>query len=73
VIPTSAIIWRGSLPAVYIVNGDNETELRLIRLGEQLDQYTVAVLSGIRIGERLYSNPPPGMNSNWSKQPAHKN
>ena len=73
VIPTSAIIWRGSLPAVYIVNGDNETELRLIRLGEQLDQYTVAVLSGIRIGERLYSNPPPGMNSNLSKQPAHKN
>lgn len=73
VIPISAIIWRGSLPAVYIVNGDNDTELRLIRLGEQLDNNTVAVLSGIRAGERLYSNPPPGMNSNWSKRPAQKN
>lgn len=70
VIPTSAIIWRGSLPAVYVVNGDNDTELRLIRLGEQLDPNTVAVLSGIRAGERIYSNPPPGMNTNWSRRPA---
>lgn len=70
VIPTSAIIWRGSLPAVYVVNGDGDTELRLVRLGEQLDTNTVAILSGIRAGERIYSNPPPGMNSHWSKRPA---
>lgn len=69
VIPTTAIVWRGSLPAVYVATGDDETELRLIRLGEQLDRNTVAVLSGLRAGEQLYANPPPTMNSNWSKKP----
>ena len=68
VIPNSAIIWRGSLPAVYIVNHKNENELRLIRLGEAVDNWNVAVLSGIRAGERVFAQPSPGMASGWAKQ-----
>lgn len=68
VIPNSAVIWRGSLPAVYIVNQKNENELRLVRLGEAIDNWNVAVLSGLRAGERIYARPSPSMASGWIKQ-----
>jgi len=68
IIPNSAVIWRGSLPAVYIVNHKNENELRLVRLGEAIDNWNVAVLSGLRAGERVFSQPSPGMASGWVKQ-----
>ncbi len=71
IIPSSAILWRGSLPAVVVVNAENKNELRLIRLGEKLPDRTVAVLSGLRPGERIYASPPPGLNSNW--KPKSKN
>ena len=67
VIPNSAVIWRGSLPAVYIVNNKNENELRLIRLGEAIDEWNVAVLSGLHAGERVFAQPSRGMASSWSQ------
>lgn len=68
VIPNSAVVWRGSLPAVYVLNQENKTELRLVRLGEIVDPRTVSVLSGVRPGERLFATPPPGMSSDWTPQ-----
>ena len=66
-IPTSAVVWRGSLPAAFILNHKNEKELRLLRLGESIDKWTVTVLSGLQAGERVYANPPPGMSVGWVK------
>ncbi len=70
VVPSSAIVWRGSLPAVFVVTEGGKPSLRLVRLGQKLDQDLVAVLSGLRAGERILASPPPGMNSNWSPRPA---
>ncbi len=67
IIPNSAVIWRGSLPAVFVVNYQNKKELRLVRLGEAIDQWTVAVLSGLRAGERIFAQPSPGMSAGWVK------
>lgn len=67
IIPNSAVVWRGSLPAVFIVNQKNEKELRLVRLGEAIDNRTVAVLSGLYVGERIFSQPSPGMASGWTR------
>lgn len=67
VIPNSAVIWRGSLPAVFVVNQQNEKELRLLRLGEAIDNWTVAVLSGLYTGERIFAQPTPGMSAGWLK------
>lgn len=64
VIPTSAIVRRGSLPAVFVVNDKGKTELRLVRLGERVDAVHVSVLSGVRTGERVVREPKPGMSSN---------
>jgi multidrug efflux pump subunit AcrA (membrane-fusion protein) len=66
VIPNSAVVWRGSLPAVFVLNEKNNSELRLLRLGEAVDSTSVSVLSGIQTGERIYAQPTPGMASGWA-------
>ena len=72
VIPSTAVIHRGSLPAVFVLNQNNEAELRLVRLGEQVDRNHVAVLSGVRPGEQVFASPPPGIRSGWSPKPKNK-
>lgn len=65
VIPTTAIISAGSLPGVLVVGDNNRSQLRLIRLGPKLGAENVSVLSGLRTGERIINNPPPGASSGW--------
>jgi len=69
VIPDSAVLWRGSLPAVYVATEGGKTELRLIRLGEYVSGHQVAVLSGLKIGERIFATPPASASSDWNKSP----
>lgn len=58
VIPEQAIMWRSSLPSVFVVNPQtNKTELRFIRLGEQVGKNKKSVLSGLKVGERIVANP----------------
>ncbi len=56
-IPRAAIQYRGSLPGVFVMNEQNQPELRLIRLGEPLDATHVTVLSGLRAGARILVKP----------------
>ena len=66
-IPKSAVIWRGSLPAVLVVTEAPEPELRMIRLGGFVDDNTVSILSGLREGDRLLANPPQAVVSGWKE------
>lgn len=66
VIPDSAVVWRGSLPAVFVVTDDNQNKLRLIRLGDYVGRSQIAVLSGLTVGERIRTNPSAGMASGWA-------
>jgi len=72
IIPTSSVVYRGSLPAIFVINQENRTELRLVRLGESIDNHTVTVLSGVKEGEMVLVNPPAGMASGWSPAAAGK-
>lgn len=56
VIPASAIVWRGSLPAVFKVDEDGRTKLRLIRIDDAGGD-NVSVVSGIAAGDRILANP----------------
>ncbi len=67
VIPDTAIVWRGSLPAVYVVDDQGHSRLRLVRLGDYTGPNTVAVLSGLRVGERIRVNPPAGQGG-WNRR-----
>jgi len=68
VIPESAIRYNGSLPGVYVLDGQGNAELRLIRVGEPLPDGLIAVLSGLRPDERILADPPPGVAAGWSTQ-----
>ena len=69
VVPKSALVRRGSLHAVFVVNNENRAELRLVRKGDDINRDFVTVLSGLRAGERILANPTPGMASGWVPQP----
>jgi multidrug efflux pump subunit AcrA (membrane-fusion protein) len=53
VVPKSALVWRGSLPGVYVMSESNQRELRLVRTGDDVGTDGVAILSGLRAGERV--------------------
>jgi multidrug efflux pump subunit AcrA (membrane-fusion protein) len=53
VVPKAALVWRGSLPGVYVMNQNNQRELRLVRTGDDVGADGVAILSGLRAGERV--------------------
>ena len=58
IVPESAIMWRSSLPSVFIITPlTNKTELRFVRLGEQVGKSKKSVLSGLKIGEKIVANP----------------
>ncbi|MDM8546867.1 efflux RND transporter periplasmic adaptor subunit [Candidatus Venteria ishoeyi] len=67
VIPTASLVWRGSLPGVYVLN-DNKRELRLLRLGDTYGS-EVTVLSGLKPGEVIELSPQPGVSSGWINPP----
>lgn len=66
-IQKSAVIWRGSLPAVLVASGSGEPVLRMIRLGGFVDDNTVSVLSGLQVGEQILANPPQGVAAGWGR------
>lgn len=67
VIPVTAVRYNGSLPGVYVVNEIGQSQLRLIRVGEELSGGFVTVLSGLRAGERVLANPGPQVSAGWAK------
>ena len=62
VIPASAIIYRGSLPSVFVAGRDGRIELRVVRLGEKQGNRAV-ILSGLKVGEKVVTSPKSNMRS----------
>jgi multidrug efflux pump subunit AcrA (membrane-fusion protein) len=56
VIPISAVVYRGGLPMVYVLDTESQPRLHLLRLGEQYGDM-VTVLTGLQGGERILANP----------------
>jgi multidrug efflux pump subunit AcrA (membrane-fusion protein) len=68
VVPRNALVWRGSLPGIYVMNENNQRELRLVRTGDDVGADGVAILSGLRAGERVIVGggpTPAGPGSAW--------
>jgi RND family efflux transporter MFP subunit len=60
-IPRSAIVVKGGLPLVYAVDAEGRARLRVVRLGNVLDERLQVVLAGVDMGDRLVDRPPPGL------------
>jgi multidrug efflux pump subunit AcrA (membrane-fusion protein) len=65
VIPKNAIIYRGSLPSVFILDNENKARMKIVRLGPEFDKTRVTVLSGVKEGDRIISDPPKTIRSGW--------
>ncbi|MEF8981303.1 efflux RND transporter periplasmic adaptor subunit [Thiohalorhabdus sp.] len=65
VVPYNAVVWRGSMPNVFVVDESGKASLRMIRLGEAVGNDRVAVLSGLQEGEQVLVNPPSGIKSGY--------
>lgn len=63
VIPNSAVIEKGGLFYVFVVDDRNRAVLRLVRLGEAYSDQHVTVLAGVSEGARIVKQPPPGLRS----------
>jgi RND family efflux transporter MFP subunit len=59
-IPSSAVVERGEVTAVYVMDGDGRTLLRQVRLGRKLAT-EVEVLAGLVEGERVALDPVAAM------------
>jgi multidrug efflux pump subunit AcrA (membrane-fusion protein) len=53
VVPMAAIQKKGSLPSVEVLDDENKPRMRLVRIGEVIDDNSVTILSGLKPGERI--------------------
>ncbi len=56
-VPAEALIWRGSLPSVFVLE-DGRPSLRLVRVGYPVEGGLISVISGLKGGEEVILNPP---------------
>jgi RND family efflux transporter MFP subunit len=59
-LPESAVVRRGQLEGVFVVDAEGLARRRWLRLGD-LRQGTVEVLAGLEAGERYLVEPPAGL------------
>lgn len=59
-VPVSALVERGQLDGVFVVDDDGVARIRWVRLGP-VTGTRVEILSGIEPGERFVVQPPPGL------------
>jgi len=64
-VPASALVWRGSLPSVFVMV-DGKPSLRLVRVGYPLADGTLSVVSGLSGGEEVILDPPANLVSGQS-------
>jgi RND family efflux transporter MFP subunit len=72
-VPASALLKRGEVTAVYVVDRDGRALLRQVRVGEPVAGGMVEILAGLAGGERIAQNPvQAGMNASAAASPAAK-
>ena len=70
VIPESAIVWRGSLPAVFLVSEDRaRLKMKTLRLGGVHDG-RITVISGLKPGDAILESPLASTRSGPYQAPA---
>jgi RND family efflux transporter MFP subunit len=59
-VPRPALIQRGQLAFVFVVDGEQRARLRPISLGAS-DEVRIEVLAGLRDGDAVVASPPPSL------------
>ena len=56
-VPATAVITRGGLPSVFVINKDKKVELHLVRIGDSLPSGDVVILYGVNEGQKILDKP----------------
>jgi len=56
-IPSTALLKRGEVTAVYVIDRDGRPLLRQVRVGEVVGDGQVEILAGLSAGDRIAANP----------------
>ncbi len=64
-VPSSAIVIRGGLPTIFVVNQQNQVELRLVRVGRLLSSGEVVIDYGVSETDRVLDKPPAFVTSGY--------
>jgi RND family efflux transporter MFP subunit len=56
-IPATAVLRRGEVTAVYVIDAGGRAQLRQVRTGEPVGDGQVEILAGLAVGERIAANP----------------
>lgn len=56
-VPVTAVVQRGGLPVVFVVDKENRIEMRLVRLGETLPSGEVVIHFGVTENEMILDRP----------------
>ena len=64
-VPSSAVIKRGGMPSIFVVNRDKRVELRLARLGDLLPSGDRVILYGVKENEQVIDKPPAFITSGY--------
>jgi RND family efflux transporter MFP subunit len=59
-VPEAAIMRRGQLASVFVIDADNHARLRLVNASEAADG-RVEIRAGVQAGERVVLSPPPAL------------
>ncbi len=70
-VPQSALVWRGSLPSVFVLE-DGRPSLRLVRVGYPVAGGLISVISGLQGGEQVILNPPADLVSGGADAAGHE-
>jgi RND family efflux transporter MFP subunit len=68
-VPLSAVVQRGQLRGLFVIDVDDRARLRWVRLG-RLEDGRAEVLSGLAAGERFVVSPPQGLADGVRVEPA---
>jgi RND family efflux transporter MFP subunit len=56
-VPARAVLRRGEVAAVYVLNAENRLSLRQLRLGEAVGEGEIEVLAGLAAGDKVVTDP----------------
>jgi multidrug efflux pump subunit AcrA (membrane-fusion protein) len=72
VVTKNAVVYRGSLPYIFVMDEEEGAEIRIVRTGSEVGESKITILSGVKNGEKVVVNPPLNIKPGWKPEEGKK-
>ena len=72
VVTKKAVVYRGSLPYIFVMDEEEGAEIRIVRTGSEVGESKITILSGVKNGEKVVVNPPLNIKPGWKPEEGNK-